>query len=102
MKPTFLPKDENDTLLRALIFSDPNVVDPFFLLHRDETTVLVGTGFSTLEKAGKLYTTFPDQRLMSSQKAYIRAWILVDEHIAIEPFVSLLPLLDFPPLYATR
>ena len=101
MKPTFLPKEEHEGTLRIVAFSAPSV-DPLFLLHRDEATILIGTGFSTQETAGRVYVTFPDQRLAFSERAHIRAWILVDASIDVTPFLAILPTLDFPPIYATR
>jgi hypothetical protein len=41
-------------------------------------------------------------RLIFSEKERIHAWILTDPTIDVKLFISLLPVLDFPPIYATR
>jgi len=41
-------------------------------------------------------------RLLFSLKDRIRAWVLTDSQMDICPLFSILPALDFPPIYATR
>ena len=76
MKPTFLQKDEDMSTLRLVILSDAGVKDPLFLLSSKEESLLVGTGFGSVARAGKIYPTFPDMRLIASEKSKIQAWIL--------------------------
>lgn len=102
MKPSFLAKEEDADVARLLLLSSPASTDPLFLVKQDDTTLLIGSGFDTTQKAGKDYKTFPDMRLVASEKDRIRAWILLDEMIDVEVFMYILPTLDFPPVYATR
>jgi hypothetical protein len=102
MKSSFLPQCENTQALRIVPLSPADAHDPLFLARRDDSTVLIGSGFSTIRRAGKDYVAFPDMRLLFSEKERIHAWILVDHTIDITPFLTILPGLGFPPLYATR
>jgi hypothetical protein len=102
MKPSFLPTEDDMSLLRLVVLSDVSIKDPLMLVRADMTTVVVGTGFSSVTKAGNTYPTFPDMRLIASEKDRLNAWILTDESIDVSLFEYILPTLDFPPLYATR
>lgn len=102
MKSSFLPQMENSLATRIVPLSSSDMVDPLFLVRRDDTTVLIGSGFSNVVRAGKEYPTFPDMRLLFSEKDRIHAWILLDDSIDISLFLTILPALNFPPLYATR
>ena len=55
-----------------------------------------------MTRAGQEYVTFPDMRLVASEKSRLTAWILLDASIDVAPFQSILPALGFPPIYATR
>jgi hypothetical protein len=102
MKSSFLPQCDNTQAIRIVPLSLADAHDPLFLVRRDDSTILIGSGFSQIHRAGKNYTTFPDMRLLFSEKERIHAWILVDHTIDITPFLTILPGLGFPPLYATR
>jgi hypothetical protein len=102
MKSSFLPQCENTQAIRMVPLSPADAHDPLFLVRRDDSTILIGSGFSQIHRAGKDYATFPDMRLLFSEKERIHAWILVDHTIDITPFLTILPGLGFPPLYATR
>ncbi|MBP9779439.1 hypothetical protein KBD33_02315 [Candidatus Gracilibacteria bacterium] len=102
MKPSFLPNEDNMNLMRAIVLSSAGEKNPLTLLRSDATTVLIGTGFGTIVRAGKVYPTFPDMRIIFSEKDRLHAWILTDEGVNIELFEQILPTLEFPPIYATR
>lgn len=70
MKSTYLPPISAD-LLRLVILSPHDVKDPLMLMRTGDTTLLVGTGFSSVENAGKVYPTFPDMRLIESEKDHL-------------------------------
>lgn len=63
---------------------------------------MVGSGFGQIERSGVMYPSFPDLRLVFSEKDRIRAWVLLDEQIDVNLFATILPVLDFPPIYTTR
>jgi hypothetical protein len=102
MKSSFLPQCEQTQALRLVPLSSAEAHDPLFLARRDDSTVLIGSGFSTIHRAGKNYVTFPDMRLLFSEKERIHAWILMDHTIDITPFLTILPGIGFPPIYGTR
>lgn len=102
MKPSYLPVEEDMTLLRFVLLSETGSKDPLMLIRADMTTVVIGSGFSMLQKAGHEYPTFPDLRLIASEKERLSAWILTDDSIDIRLFEHILPTFDFPPIYATR
>ena len=102
MKSSFLPREEDMMTVRIIALSDHTSVDPLFMVRCDDTTILVGSGFGSINKAGREYLTFPDMRLIFSEKDHIRAWILTDASIDVTRFESILPTLGFPPIYATR
>lgn len=102
MKSSFLPSEDDMNLIRCVILSNEHAKDPLLLFRSDATTVLVGSGFGSITRAGKMYPTFPDMRLIFSEKERLHAWILTDESIQVELFEHILPTLDFPPIYATR
>lgn len=102
MKPSFLPRDEDMTNVRIIALSWHNEKDPLFLIRQDDTTILVGSWFGSIHQTGREYPTFPDMRLIFSEKDRIRAWILTDASIDISRFEFILQTLGFPPIYATR
>lgn len=102
MKPSFLPKEEDINAIRVVTFSDSSQRDPLMLITRDNETILVGSGFGEVIRAGKVYPTFPDMRLLFSEKEHISAWVLPENDINITPLVTILPALGFPPMYASR
>jgi len=102
MKSSFFPREEDVNTLRMVIISPPDVTDPLILITKDDTTVVLGSGFSTTTRAGIEYTTFPDMRLIASEKTRLSAWILQDASIDVSPFQTILPAVGFPPIYATR
>jgi hypothetical protein len=102
MKPSFLPNEDNINLMRVVMLSPAWSSNPLALLRSDVTTVLVGSGFGSIVRAGKEYPTFPDMRIIFSEKERLHAWILTDESISVELFEQILPTLEFPPIYATR
>lgn len=102
MKPSFLPREEDTTTMRLIAISSHEVTDPLLLLTRDDTTILVGSGFSSMNRSGQDYMTFPDMRLIASEKSRLSAWILLDPTIDVRLFQTILPAIGFPPIYATR
>lgn len=102
MKSSFLPREEDTTIVRIVVLSDPSVVDPLMLITRDDTTILLGSWFGTMSHAGSEYLTFPDMRLVISEKTRLNAWILNDSNIDVRAFETILPAIWFPPIYATR
>lgn len=102
MKPSFLPRDEDMTNVRIIALSWHNEKDPLFLIRQDDTTILVGSWFGSIHQTGREYPTFPDMRLIFSEKDRIRAWILTDASIDVSRFEFILQTLGFPPIYATR
>jgi hypothetical protein len=72
------------------------------MVRSDETTLLIGSGFGSIDRSGRTYATFPDMRLIFSEKDRLRAWILTDASIDVARFELILPTLGFPPIYATR
>ena len=88
--------------MKVIALSPSSVTDPLFLCIAGDGVLLLGSGFSELIKAGKMYKTFPDMRLIFSLKERIRAWVLTDSNIDISLLFVLLPTLGFPPIYATR
>lgn len=102
MKSSFLPREEDTSIVRIVALSGHTAIDPLFLIRQDDTTILMGSGFGSISKAGREYPTFPDMRLIFSEKDHIRAWILTDASIDVTRFETILPTLGFPPLYATR
>ena len=102
MKSSFLPKEEDPSVMRMVILSEQKAEDPLMMFSLFDATILLGSGFGKVTRAGKVYSTFPDMRLLSSEKAKIQGWILPNENIEIDPFFHILPALDFPPIYASR
>jgi hypothetical protein len=102
MKSSFLPREEDASVTRMTVLSPVETLDPLLLVTRDDTTVLVGSGFGTLNRFGQEYTTFPDMRLVASESSRLSAWILMDGSIDVRPFQTILPGIGFPPIYATR
>lgn len=102
MKSSFLPREEDSADIRLVALSHHTSADPLFLMRSDDTTILVGSGFGSITRAGRDYVTFPDMRLIFSEKDRIRAWILTDTNIDVTRFEHILPTLGFPPIYATR
>ncbi|MBS9784289.1 hypothetical protein KGV55_02985 [Candidatus Gracilibacteria bacterium] len=103
MKPSFLIAEDNKEIVRQICISAPaNFTNPSFLIKKENTTILLGTGFSEIEISGKTYPSFPDMRLPFSEKDSIQAWIILEEIINIELLEITLPVLDFPHIYTTR
>ena len=93
MKTSFLPKDQT-TGIRLIALTPASTLDPLFLIRQNDTTILVGSGFSTIQRAGHTYQAFPDMRLIHSEKDRINAWILMDESIDVTAFQAILPTLE--------
>ena len=102
MKSSFLPREEDTMSMRIVALSHHDSTDPLFMIRSDDTTVLMGSGFGSISRSGREYRTFPDMRLIFSEKDRIRAWILTDASIDVARFELILPTLGFPPIYATR
>jgi hypothetical protein len=102
MKSSFLPREEDASVVRLVSLSTHGTIDPLILVTRDDTTVLIGSGFGSMARAGQDYATFPDMRLIASEKIRLGAWILLDARIDVRPFQTILPGIGFPPIYATR
>lgn len=102
MKSSFLPREDDTSVVRMVALSSHEAVDPLFLITRGDTTVLIGSGFGSMDRAGQTYVTFPDMRLIASEKTRLGAWILLDASIDVRPFETILPGVGFPPIYATR
>lgn len=102
MKSSFLPREDDTSVTRMTVLSPVDTLDPLILVTRDDTTVLVGSGFGTMSRFGQEYTTFPDMRLVASEYSRLSAWILMDASIDVRPFQTILPGIGFPPIYATR
>lgn len=52
MKPSFLPKEEDTNVVRLVILSQSGHTDPLMLITRNDTTILLGTGFQNISRAG--------------------------------------------------
>ena len=102
MKSSFLPREDDTSSIRVIALSSHEGIDPLFMVRSDETTVLMGSGFGSISRSGRTYPTFPDMRLIFSEKDRLRAWILTDASIDVARFELILPTLGFPPIYATR
>lgn len=101
MKTSFLPREDNVEIIRqVLLFSHQEF--PLFLLRKAEESVLIGSGFSDILHAGKIYKTFADMRLPFSEAKRIQGWILTDENLDLETTIAILELLDFPVIYASN
>lgn len=101
MKPSYLPSF-SDGIIRLVALSEPTHDDPLLLIRSDDISLLLGSGFWTLENAGKSYVTFPDMRLVSSEKDRLAGWILTKEGFDTTLFKTILEFLNFPFVYATR
>jgi hypothetical protein len=101
MKPTYFPPLSSD-IVRIAILSDISLKDPFMIVRTGDTTLLVGTGYDSLDNAGKSYPTFPDMRLIQSEKDHIAGWILLESGFDITSFQMMLEMLGFPFVYGTR
>ena len=102
MKSSFLPKEEDPSAMRMVVLSEHKAEDPLMMFSLLDATILLGSGFGKVTRAGKTYSTFPDMRLLSSEKEKIQGWILPNENVEIEPFLHILPVLNFPPIYGSR
>lgn len=101
MKPTFLPTGGEETL-RIVPLSATSLRDGAFLIRAQETTLFFGSGFSSETVNGIVYPTFPDMRIVASEKDRLAAWILTDDTIEVALIAQILPTLDFVPVYASR
>jgi hypothetical protein len=102
MKSSFLPIEDDSSTVRLVSLSSSSHRDPLMLMRRDDATILIGSGFDTIYRSGKAYPTFPDMRLIVSEKTRLQAWVITDTSIDITLFQSILPTLEFPPIYAPR
>ncbi len=103
MKPSFLPKEENKEIIRQVcIAPGSDTTSPFFLIKKEHSTFLFGTGFSQVSCAGKTYPSFPDMRLPFAEKDSLVAWIILDDAINVDLLTTVLPVLNFPHIYTTR
>lgn len=101
MKPSYLP-NFSDWSIRVVALSESTHPDPLILTRSDDITLIFGTGFGSVENAGKRYVTFPDLRLIASEKDRLAGWILTKEGFDISLFQTILEFLNFPFVYATR
>lgn len=101
MKPSFFPQGSDDAL-RLTLLSETGSLDPMMLIKKDDSSLLFGTGFSTLEKTGRVYPTFPDMRLPYSEKDRITGWIILVPGFDIQSFRVILETLGFPHVYGNR
>ena len=101
MKSTYLPALSSD-LLRVVILSPHGVSDPLMLMRTGDTTLIIGTGFSSVENAGKAYPSFPDMRLIQSEKDHLAWWVLLEPGFDSISFQIMLDMLWFPFVYGTR
>jgi len=101
MKPSYLP-NFSDGVIRMVALSESTHPDPLLLVRSDDVTLIIGTGFGTIENAGKSYVTFPDLRLVSSEKDRLAGWILTQEGFDTTLFATILEYLGFPFVYGTR
>jgi hypothetical protein len=101
MKPTYFPPLSSD-IVRIAILSDIVLQDPLILARTGDTTLLIGTGYTILENAGKSYPTFPDMRLIMSEKDHLAGWILLEPGFDITSFQMIVEMLGFPFVYGTR
>jgi hypothetical protein len=72
------------------------------LVRTGDVTLLVGTGFSEVVSSGKLYPTFPDMRLVQSEKEHLAGWVLTSPGFDVVSFSMTLEMLGFPFVYGTR
>ncbi len=101
MKSTYLPALSSD-LLRVVVLSPHGVGDPLILTRTGDATLIIGTGFSSVENAGKTYPTFPDMRLIQSEKDHLAWWVLLEPWFDGTSFQMMLDMLGFPFVYGTR
>ena len=101
MKPSFFPQGWEQSL-RLTVLSDVKHTDPFMIVRGGEGTLLFGTGFSEIFSSGKTYKSFPDMRLPYSEKDRLIGWVLLTPEFDIEVFQTVLDVLGFPHVYATR
>lgn len=45
MKASFLPREEDTSIVRIVALSGHTAIDPLFLIRQDDTTILMGSGF---------------------------------------------------------
>ena len=60
MKSSFLPREEDMTSVRIVALSAYDSIDPLFMIRCDDTTILMGSGFGSITRAGHVYPTFPN------------------------------------------
>lgn len=51
MKPSFLPREEDTTVMRLVPISSHETPDPLLLITRDDTTLVVGSGFGSMHRS---------------------------------------------------
>lgn len=101
MKPSFFPQGNEDALKFTLL-SSAESIDPLMILRWGDGTLIFGTGFGSLDRAGETYKTLPDMRLPFSEKDRLVGWILFTPGFDGISFQQVLRLLGFPHVYATR
>lgn len=100
MKPSFLVREKDNLLTRQVVISSSE--DPMILLRKDDDSVLIGTGFSSLNASEKDFPAFGDIRLPFSERSRLRGWILTDENADIDRILLILEVLDFPPIFSSK
>lgn len=101
MKPTYLPPTAPD-IMRIIALSKVSCEDPLFLVRSGEVTLMLGTGYGITEVANTSYPTFPDMRLVESEKDRLAGWILLNPGFDVALFQVVLEMLSFPFVYGTR
>ncbi len=51
MKSSFLPREEDTSVVRVLALSSASHLDPLFLVRQDDTSIAIGTGFGLINRA---------------------------------------------------
>lgn len=101
MKPTYFPAISSDSI-RLVSLSSSTHKDPMFLVRTGDVALIFGTGFSLLESAGAKYPSFPDMRLIDSEKDHLAGWVLLETGFDLVTFQMILEMLGFPFVYGSR
>lgn len=101
MKPTYFPVVSPDTI-RLVSLSSAAHKDPMFLTRTGDVTLIFGTGFTTIENVGTTYPSFPDMRLIDSEKDHLAGWVLLETGFDLVTFQMILEMLGFPFVYGSR
>lgn len=102
MKPSFLARESDETIVRQVFLSPKESSESMIILKKSDTSALIGTAFSEIFQGEKKYSTFADLRLPFSEKERIQAWILTNENFDVEIFSLILETLEFPQIIATQ